>query len=86
MTDNEIIKALECCSKSTCDGCEFGNQCDGFTPINLALSLINRQKAEIERLKSLVNFVDDTADAKVITINGVSEDVKEMGVENDEKD
>lgn len=44
MTDNEIIKALEGCS---CDTLE------------LALDLINRQKAEIERLKDL-NVVLET--------------------------
>ncbi len=49
MTDNEIIKALECCS--TDDGCEtcpaHGTGCELEKP---ALDLINRQKAEIERL------------------------------------
>ena len=61
MTDNEIIKALECC----CDDC--GKSCEGKhcpmiaecqTDINAleksALALINRQKAEIERLKEEV--------------------------------
>jgi hypothetical protein len=41
MTDNEIIKALECCS----DG-------SGTGLIQATLDLINRQKAEIERLKA----------------------------------
>jgi hypothetical protein len=44
MTDNEIIKVLEGC------------KCD---TLELALDLINRQKAEIERLKhSLDNMTD----------------------------
>jgi predicted nucleic acid-binding Zn-ribbon protein len=52
MTDNEIIKALEQCEKQPyCDGCPY------FAKIGCkkhlyqdALDLINRQKAEIERL------------------------------------
>ena len=61
MTDNEIIKALECCKKakinqdcvvlkcpfSTEYGCNIGLE----NLRNEALDLINRQKAEIENLK-----------------------------------
>lgn len=53
MTDNEIVKALECCGKtSSCDGCPLREDTKHCTPIISinALSLINRQKAEIERL------------------------------------
>lgn len=58
MTDNEIIKALECC------GFEFGNLCSVCPKYekdndfcqeelyNYALDLINRQKAEIEKHKN----------------------------------
>ena len=54
MTDNEIIKALECCMKtefiSDCAKCEMlASDCKD-TLIENALDLINRQKAEIERL------------------------------------
>ena len=50
MTDNEITKALECCINDDCDNCPdtFGN-CEHNAMRN-ALDLINRQKAEIERL------------------------------------
>ena len=53
MTDNEIIKLLECCKKSQCSNCEYGKQCDGYTQVCYALDLINRQQAEIadERAK-----------------------------------
>ena len=49
MPDNEIIKALECCSNQM----YFCNdkQCKAKT-IGNALDLINRQKAEIERLNN----------------------------------
>ncbi len=57
MTDNEIIKALECCVKGCnaegCDECSFFEKvedCEIEIPI-IALDLINRQKAEIERLE-----------------------------------
>ncbi len=55
MTDNEIIKALECCKRLICKDCPiFPNS----TPVLLckasleieALDLIKRQQAEIERL------------------------------------
>lgn len=57
MTDNEIIKALECCFKITfsCDDCPLKHlkysECYELV-IRSALDLINRQKAEIERLQS----------------------------------
>lgn len=52
MTDN-IIKALECCSKALgCGKCfVFGDEECKCALIGFALDLINRQKAEIERLK-----------------------------------
>lgn len=60
MTDNDVIKALECCGKSDeCDGanCPYYNvpysdkkTCEGMVMYD-ALDLINRQKAEIERLE-----------------------------------
>ena len=65
MTDAEIIKALECCTKgNTSDVCV---DCPLITTdmctdvenglMKLALDLINRQKAEIERLKEPVPLV-----------------------------
>lgn len=57
-TDEEVIKALECCSKdvpllNSCEGCPFaGEKCAAFLP-QTALDLINRQKAEVERLEHI---------------------------------
>jgi len=54
-SDNEIIKALECCSSHSreikCDYCLALS--DGKCKLNTRqiLDLINRQQAEIERLK-----------------------------------
>lgn len=57
MTDKEIIKALECCKKDDCDNCpnDFGNCYANLS--GYSLDLINRQKAEIKRLRKEVNLV-----------------------------
>lgn len=58
MTDEQIVKALECCTNEHLgceDGCPYADVgCydeDGFhtIPMKDALDLINRQKAEIEQ-------------------------------------
>jgi hypothetical protein len=53
MTNNEIIKALEYCQQqgitSECERCKVKSGCRA-TLIENALDLIERQKAEIERL------------------------------------
>lgn len=57
MTDNEIIKALECCGNivdSTCKECAYHETYNASCVVRLmrnALDLINRQKEEIESLK-----------------------------------
>lgn len=45
LNDEEIIKGLECCKDCCC------KQCDEEPDFQEAIDLINRQKAEIERLK-----------------------------------
>ena len=60
MTDNEIIKALECCKSSvaSCEECPMhveGVICHGYELNKKALNLINRQQAEIERLHDEVS-------------------------------
>ena len=60
MTDNEIIKALECdltLSVKVCPECPYFRKRNGNTHcasilLQDAIDLINRQKAEIERLQS----------------------------------
>ena len=60
MNDNEIIKALECCIKDEwlCASKCPGHKLDGnfkedcrFSLMKISLDLINRQKAEIEKLE-----------------------------------
>ena len=67
MTDNEIIKALECCASecfNACDNCPFYKQCENDEQLSkFALDLINRQQAEIERLRyNLEAVLNERAD------------------------
>ena len=52
MTDNEIIKALECCNNCDCKccPCNSDSECKGIDDAEI-LDLINRQQAEIDILK-----------------------------------
>ena len=55
LTDNEIIKALECCRKAPLKGCKecpYYEQewCDVFLKRDV-IDLINRQNSEIKRLE-----------------------------------
>ena len=62
MTDNEVIKALEICTSGNlfgCDKCAFveykmGHDGCYAEMLPSAIDLINRQKAEIERLSNFV--------------------------------
>lgn len=60
MTDNEVIKALECCSTATCisNKCPYEEMHDipkCTTKLTSdALDLINRQKAEIKKLQTYI--------------------------------
>lgn len=60
MTDNEIIKVLECCvTYEFCTGCPLVDNCpSSYSLLKSALDLINRQKAEIEKLKRLEENLD----------------------------
>lgn len=52
MTDNEIIKALECCIKHECTNCSLNKMfCSDTVAMGHALDLTKRQQKEIERLK-----------------------------------
>lgn len=56
MTDKEIIKALECCAEDEwcCNNnCPFFEKCSKTLMAKSSLDIINRQQAEIERLKSV---------------------------------
>ena len=62
MNDNDIIKALECCAfEHNCNGCFYNVPESAYSAqciekiMHASLDLINRQKAEIERLKDMVS-------------------------------
>lgn len=87
MKDNEIIKALECCGDSVginheCSKCpklEVGNDMCEIDLHDEARNLINRQKAEIERLKG---YNENLQTANVALSNEIldikSEAIKEV--------
>ena len=69
MTDNEIIKALECCTNCICNHAKTDTECPlvkmSFCKNYLmkeSLALINRQKAEIERLHNEVKEKTESLD------------------------
>ena len=73
MTDNEIIKALECCAcvDNACDDCPITStlkddcKCGEYLAKN-ALNLINRQKAEIEELEAEIDKQYEQARADIL--------------------
>lgn len=55
MSDNEIVKALECCSRGlSCKLCPYYEPCSSVLCRD-AIALIKRQQAEIERLNKEVD-------------------------------
>ena len=64
-TDEEIIKALECCAKRMCNyDCPLFEDKDACLHIDqLSLDLIKRQQAELDRLKKQL---DDKCDKCIV--------------------
>lgn len=59
-TDEEIIKNLEChINAEDCVSCEMFGCCEEIILTERVLDLINRQKAEIERLNKKVEELSD---------------------------
>ena len=85
MTDDEIIKALKYCStdvrENTCPKCVFykKNRCITLM-LNGVSDLINRQKAEIERLKKNIYGLNifTTNHMKVIRLQAIKEFAEEF--------
>lgn len=71
MTDNEIIKALECCSNEgllNCHYCPYDKHCDmGSVQMQVdILNLIKRQKAEIEEMEAEIDKQYEQAKADIL--------------------
>ena len=92
MTDNEIIKALECCGKpyNICVECPMPNNIKDDCRCNeqlakYALDIINRRQAEIEQWKEEANkyqnlwctAVDDIEKVKAKVVKDFAERLKE---------
>lgn len=71
LTDEEIIKGLECCKDCCC------KQCDEEPDFQEAISLINRQRAEIERLKGST-IVNNIMESQRIKREAKAESYKEF--------
>ena len=81
MTDKEIIKALECCGgenyEDTCPKCPIRS--DENCNCNLAkysLDLINHQKAEIDKMKAIVDQSDTNCRRVINLIGGYERQVE----------
>jgi CRISPR/Cas system-associated protein Cas7 (RAMP superfamily) len=63
MTDNMIIKALECCVNvhDDCENCPVNDFCEdhSYEMIEATFNLIKRQKAEIERLEAMIDAAEE---------------------------
>ena len=82
MTDNEIIKALEHCKGYLTNDCVICQNVEKYPRCNeflneIALNLINRQKAEIERLQKEFDTMCFVT-AKRWVKNAKSEAIKEF--------
>lgn len=76
MTDNEIIRCLRFCRAGDCENCKALDVCDAtFSFHKETLDLINRQKAEIERLKKNIDGLNifTTNHIKVIRLQAMKE-------------
>ena len=80
MTDNDIIKALECCLNSRnfeeCNECGYvecmtDKGCLGEL-LTDGLDLINRQKAEIESLQNKLDFVETKCISMVSSVSKIT--------------
>lgn len=60
MNDNDIIKALECCSDAEyqCNKCAFYGKCYGGMVCEEALALINRQNEQIDTLNKEKDYLN----------------------------
>ena len=67
MTDEDIIKAMVCCTENKCSQCPLSNEiCSEKDVIKEAIALITRQQAEINRYEWVIKILQSN---KNIDIN-----------------
>ena len=87
MTDNEIIKALECCLSgkdydTACMKCPIEPICESDDILlKYALDLINRQKAIIEKSEKVEHFADKTIETTNAEIEKLENELYRAKVE-----
>ena len=61
MTDNDIIKALECCPKDIlCEQCPLNGKSNCMNKLyEYALDIVNRQQSKIKRLNCVIDKIKD---------------------------
>lgn len=79
-TDDEIVKALGCCSDTGCEECPINNKSIMCATrlMEHALDLINRQKAEIESLKEAYALYEETTGLKWARAEAIKEFAKRL--------
>ena len=88
MTDNDIIKALECHlgkHPHRCMECPYSTpKCDCLKHLHLnSLDLINRQKAEIKKYENIIRLADKTIETQSAEIERLQEKLNHsIGVDN----
>ena len=77
MTDEQIIKALECCFiNKNCKGCPQRGEVDCLRTSSIeAIGLINRQKAEIERLQIEITGNYQTMKQALVLVDKLKQDI-----------
>lgn len=80
MTDEQIIDTLRCCQDSLCMACPNKNCTDDI--FQLALDLINRQKAEINNLKAELSAMRSMVNSSKMYIEKKEAEIKSLKKKN----
>lgn len=79
MTDEQIMDSLKCCQDSLCTVCPNKNCTDDL--FELALDLIKRQKAEIERMKKIISYLVESIDCSRKEYNSLWQKMQQAKLE-----
>ena len=86
-TDEETIKALECCTnygkQEDCIGCPIRSECNPNVLEKYALDLIPRQKAIIEKSEKVEHFADKTIETANAEIERLEKELMKCKLEKE---